>query len=160
MSEVQEALMLLATAMSQVTGPPGEPYRNLLAKAVFAEKAEKHKKHEKAETEHTCGQRQTCFQNAVQCVHEMSCGYAMTESGVPIAHCWNRDGSHVVETTPAFADKHVFYWGMPIDKEVARDVYMYARHGNEFLDCWKSAVQNAPEGVVDTWRSKLGWQIR
>jgi hypothetical protein len=113
----------------------------------------------KPSSEKVYGQDKQCFQNSLVYPLDMYCGYAvLKDAAIPIAHCWNVDSNNsVVDSTPLFNKSHVFYWGIHIDKDVARAVDNYAKHGNEFMDCWRSAVENVSDDVVCEWRKKLNW---
>jgi hypothetical protein len=148
----KEQLLMLAHAMVQFKGPAGEPYRNLFEHGVWMTKSKS--------SSPVDGVNKACFDNALKVELPMYCGYAMDETTqLPVAHCWNVDyKGNVVDNTPIFNASNVLYFGMPVDRSVATSVRQAASHGDEFMDCWRSAVANAKEDTVNEWRLKLGWK--
>ena len=148
---LKDKLLLLAKPMLGFPGAPGEPYRQLVRCGVLSKKTKS--------SAPASGADKRCFDNALSVPLPMCCGYAMDVSlGLPIAHCWNVDAKgKVVESTPVFSAADVIYFGMPVDKAVAQSVREASSHGNEFMDCWRSAVANVSTETANQWRSKLGW---
>lgn len=154
---VRTALQTIAAAMVTIPGVPGEPYRHLMENGTFFRKPASTKI---SPTDVRIGEDKRCFENALASDLDLWVGYAMaTDMQVPIAHCWNvaSDGV-VVDATPVWHASDAYYWGMRVDKGVASAVHAAATHGDEFMDCWRSAVQNARDDeVVNGWRRRLGW---
>ena len=148
----REELLVMACAMAQLEGPVGEPYRKLIERGEMMSK--------RKSTSPVSGTNKLCFTNSLnESQLPMYCGFAMVDH-LPVAHCWNVDEEgNVVDTTPIFNESDVVYCGMPVDRSVARSVLDTSSHGNEFMDCWRSAVANADEDVVKEWRTKLGWHV-
>ena len=149
--QIKSNMKMWAQPMMSMPGPAGEPYRNLWESGTYFEK--------KASTKRVRGIDKQCYQNSIDCEEgDMYCGYAMMKSNpVPIGHCWNVIDGTVVDTTPIWNENDAYYWGINIDRSVAQEVLNNSLHGNEFMDSWRSAVQNVSQEKADEWREKLGW---
>lgn len=149
---VRQRLAMIATTISATSGVAGEPYRALNANGrYFYKRARK--------VDARSGNPRQCFANALASELDLWVGYAMTTKDmIPIAHCWNVFGKlQVIDYTPAWCACDAYYWGIPVPRDVATAVGAAATHGDEFMDCWRSAVSNSEEKIAFEWRMKLGW---
>lgn len=145
----------MAKTLSELRGSAGEPYRNLRRKGRFFYRSAR-------AASKSDGRSRSCFANALALASdlEMWVGYAMAKDmNVPVAHCWNKLGDQVIDSTPNWHAQNAFYWGMRVHGEVTRAVLDASTHGDEFMDSWRSAVQNVDKETAQEWRLKLGWDF-
>ena len=119
------------------------------------------------------GSRKRCMQNSIQYAEShrdvaMWAGLLFLQrqrecAGIcGIWHCWNTESgdptqpSAVIDvTTPPSTEYSYAYFGIPIPVDVARHVCETASHGNELLDCWRSAAANSTHDTVADWKCRI-----
>lgn len=150
-ADIRQPVMQLLAVFAQLPDENGELYRVLRDHGRWMGKA----------VRLPPGLPKQCTQNSIAlqrpCVW---CGVGVPK-GLPVWHCWT------TETDPSTGELHVldptwqppvpgtWYFGMPVPLAVATEIWQTARHGDQLLDAWRSAVRQAPDGAVEIWRGAI-----
>ena len=151
-------------AFAQNPNEAGEPYRMLAAHGKwFCQRAD-----QKLSDERT-GDSKKCFINSVRFPDGlMFCGYAARDGAPPLAHSWNVVDGAVVDSTPEWMKGPVYYFGIPVSREVTGDVISVTEGMSmladthlepEFMERWRLAARRVPHTQMQAWRHELKWLV-
>lgn len=108
------------------------------------------------------GMPKHCTQNALKFASDNEhafiwCGFFITPKmpNYPIWHCWNMiSDDAIIDITRDIGEADV-YFGVPIPLQMAHEIWNSAKHGNELLDSWRSAVAETSLNDVLTWEHSI-----
>ena len=131
-------------------GIDGEMYRFLYEHGTWLTKRDHVTQEER-------GELKQCAHNSVyRCALPLWCGFGINSRVMlPIGHCWNICDGDIVYDTTWEHDSDDYYFGIPFSKEIAHEILTIAAHGNEVIDCWRSAARKADEATVTRWRCAI-----
>lgn len=101
------------------------------------------------------GAGRACSHNSVyQCALPLCCGIGINSNfGLPVGHCWNlSDDETTVYDTTWEEQGGDYYFGIRFPKKIADEILSAATHGNEVMDCWRSAARNVDSETLERWR--------